>query len=252
MGLSQEDKERLLRALEEDAEFRLAVVGLLGITDLQSSIRELTSAVRELVNGQGKILEIMRQLLENQERLWEGQNRLFEGQNRLWEIQGKLLEVVNKLLEVDKQLLENQEMMWRELRWLRGALLEIRNALGGGFEYYTANVVRTILRERGFDCEVLVNVTLPIDGYKEVDIFCPDPLVVGEVTMTLRSIEETNKELEKLNASVTVAEKFTGKKTYLKVLAVENAPSDVTQYLTEKAREQGIYLILGREYEKWY
>ena len=196
------------------------------------------------------MLEIANQLLERQERLWESQNRLFEGQNRLWEIQGKLLETANKMLEVDKQLLENQEMMWRELRWLRGALLEIRNALGGGFEYYTANVVRAILRERGFDCEVMVNVTLPIDGYKEVDIFCPDPLVVGEVTVTLRNIEEADKELEKLNASVTAAEKFTGRKTYLKVLAVENAPSDVTQYLTEKAREQGVYLILGREYER--
>ena len=34
------------------------------------------------------------------------------------------------------------------------------------------------------------------------------------------------------------------------VLAVENAPSDVAQYLTEKVREQGIYLILGGEYER--
>ena len=97
-----------------------------------------------------------------------------------------------------------------------------------------------------------MNVTLPIDGYKEIDIFCPDPLVVGEVTVTLRSIEEVDDQLKKLNVSVMAAEKFTGKKTYLKVLAIESAPGNVIPYLTEKAKEQGIYLILGREYERWY
>ena len=55
--------------------------------------------------------------------------------------------------------------------------------------------------------------------------------------MIPRNIEEANKELGKLNTSATAAEKITGKKTYLKVLAVENTPSDVMQYLTEKTRE---------------
>jgi len=75
-------------------------------------------------------------------------------------------------------------------------------------------------------------------------------LVEGEVTVTLRSIEEVNSQLEKLNTSAIAAEKFTGKKTYLKLLAVENAPSEVSQYLTSKAKGQEIYLIIGREYEK--
>lgn len=135
------------------------------------------------------------------------------------------------------------------MRWLRNALLEIRDALGGGFEYYTARVVKAILRERGINCDIIVNATLPIDGYREVDIFCPEPLVIGEVTVTLRSTEEANNQLDKLNASVTAAEKFTGRKTYLKVLAVETVPNEVSQYLVNKAREQGIYLIIGREYE---
>ena len=85
MSLSPEEKRRFIKALEEDAEFRLAIVGLLGITDVQSSIRELTSAVRELVNGQGRILEIMKQLLENQNKLWDSVKQLLENQGRLWE-----------------------------------------------------------------------------------------------------------------------------------------------------------------------
>ena len=71
----------------------------------------------------------------------------------------QLLEVQNKLWDFVNQLLKNQEMMWQELRWLHGALPEIRDTLGDGFERYTADVVMAILRERGLDCEVLVNVT---------------------------------------------------------------------------------------------
>jgi chromosome segregation ATPase len=68
------------------------------------------------------------------------------------------------------------------------------------------------------------------------------------VTVTLRSIEEAKNQLEKLNIAVNSAEKFTNKKTYLKVLSVEYTNEEVANYLKEKCKEEGIYLILGREY----
>jgi hypothetical protein len=64
------------------------------------------------------------------------------------------------------------------------------------------------MKERGIDCDIRVNVTLPINGYKEVDIFCSDPLIVGEVTVTLRNIEEAKNQLEKLNVAAKAAEKY--------------------------------------------
>ena len=136
----------------------------------------------------------------------------------------------------------------KTFKWLINALTDIRDALGGGFEYYSGRVVKLLMKERGIDCDIKVNVTLPIDGYKEVDIFCSDPLIVGEVTVTLRSIEEAKNQLEKLYIAVNSAEKFTNKKTYLKVLSVEYANEEVANYLKEKCKEEGIYLILGREY----
>jgi len=66
-------------------------------------------------------------------------------------------------------------------------LTEIRDALGGGFEYFAARVVEAVLRERGVECSVRVNVTLPVDGFKEVDLFCPEPLVVGEVSVAVEA-----------------------------------------------------------------
>ncbi len=106
-----------------------------------------------------------------------------------------------------------------------------------------------MLREAGVECDVWVNVTLPVDGFREVDLFCPDPLVVGEVTVALRTVEEAEGELVKLQESVRAAERFVGRPTYMKVLAVEFAPGPVAEYLREKADELGIRLIIGREYE---
>ena len=50
MGLSQEEKERFLRALEEDRVFRYAVMGLLGVQELlrgQEELRKDMSDVKE-------------------------------------------------------------------------------------------------------------------------------------------------------------------------------------------------------------
>jgi len=69
--LSREEKLRILKALEEDLEFRYAVAGLIGISEI---LRRLD----RFEEGQNK-------LWENQKRLWEAQNKLWENQNKLWE-----------------------------------------------------------------------------------------------------------------------------------------------------------------------
>jgi len=66
---------------------------------------------------------------------------------------------------------------------------------------------------------------------------------VGEATTSLKTVEEAEREVEKLLSAAKAAEKFTGKKTYLKVLAVENGPHRSGTY----KKELEIYLIAGRE-----
>lgn len=46
------DMDKLLRLLREDEEFRLAVMGLLGIMDIQSGIKQLVSAIARLAESQ--------------------------------------------------------------------------------------------------------------------------------------------------------------------------------------------------------
>jgi len=129
-------------------------------------------------------------------------------------------------------------------------LTEIRDALGGGFEYFAARVVEAVLREREVECSVRVDVTLPVDGFKEVDLFCPEPLVVGEVSVAVRSVEEAEGLLEQLRRAAEAGEKLTKRRPYLKVLAVEFAPRDVAEYLKARCKGEGVYLILGRDYDR--
>ncbi|GAB6943225.1 hypothetical protein [Vulcanisaeta sp. JCM 14467] len=76
MGLSQEEKERFLKALEEDWEFRNAVMGLLGIQELLKGMAELRST-------QVEVLKVLTKLVERIDRLEERVGKLEEGMNRL-------------------------------------------------------------------------------------------------------------------------------------------------------------------------
>ncbi|MDT7892574.1 MAG: hypothetical protein RQ952_07605 [Thermoproteota archaeon] len=188
---------------------------------------------------------------EENEKRWEENNRRWEENARLWEENFKRWEENDKRWQENAKLWEENFKRWenadKTFKWLISAITDIRDALGGGFEYYSSRVIKLLMKERGIDCDIRVNVTLPIDGYKEVDIFCSDPLIVGEVTVTLRNIEEAKNQLEKLNVAAKAAEKFTNKKLYLKVLSVEFTNEEVANFLKENCKEEGIYLIIGRE-----
>ena len=76
MGLSPEDKERFLKALEEDWEFRNAIMGLLGIQELLKGMAELRSTqvevlkvLTELVRDMGTVKAELRRLNKTVDRI---------------------------------------------------------------------------------------------------------------------------------------------------------------------------------------
>jgi hypothetical protein len=230
MVLSPEEKRRFLKALETDEEFRLAVAGLLGLGEILQELRDLRRRMDRCIRISERRWrewrETWRKFLEENEKRWEENRKRWEENEKRWEAQFSFN------------------------RWVRSALTEIRDALGGGFEYFAARVVEAVLRERGVECSVRVNVTLPVDGFKEVDLFCPEPLVVGEVSVAARSVEEAEGLLEQLRRAAEAGEKLTKRRPYLKVLAVEFAPRDVAEYLKARCEGEGVYLILGRDYDR--
>jgi len=260
--LSPEEKRRFLKALETDEEFRLAVAGLLGLGEILQELRDLRRRMDRYIRISERRWrewqETWKKFLEENERRWEENRKWWEENEKRWEENRKRWEENEKRwltwYETWRKFLEENEKRWEAQfsfnRWVRSALTEIRDALGGGFEYFAARVVEAVLRERGVECSVRVNVTLPVDGFKEVDLFCPEPLVVGEVSVAVRSVEEAEGLLEQLRRAAEVGEKLTRRRPYLKVLAVEFAPRDVAEYLKARCEGEGVYLILGRDYDR--
>jgi len=205
-----------------------------------------------LENELRKLREDFNKFVEEEMRRWEENNRRWEENNRRWE------ENIRRWEENDRRWREN-EKRWEKMfefveeqlrfnRWVERALIEIRESLGGAYEYYTAHWIELYLAGKGYKCRALVNVVLPVDGEKEVDIVCRDPLVVGEATVSVKSIEEAEEEIAKLLEATEAAEKFYGRKAFMKVLAVENTTEEIAAYLRKRAEELGIVLVIGREY----
>jgi len=98
-GLSSVEKERILRALEEDREFRYALMGLLGFKEILDRITRLEERFAKLEERQQKLEERFAELEERFARLEEGQRRLEEGYRELGERFARLEERYQALEE---------------------------------------------------------------------------------------------------------------------------------------------------------
>ncbi|MEM4424117.1 MAG: hypothetical protein QXJ71_09345 [Pyrobaculum sp.] len=122
-----------MKAIEEDAEFRYAVAGLLELGEVLAELNKL----REDFNIFAK--EGLRRCEEN--------NKRWEENNKRWKENEKPSEENMRRWKEGRR-----RQAFNEFWWLRSALEEIREALGGGFEYYAAWVVSALLRERRGAC----------------------------------------------------------------------------------------------------
>nr|WP_304330499.1 hypothetical protein [Candidatus Culexarchaeum yellowstonense] len=126
-------KEEFLKLLDRDLEFRYAVAGYLGLSEILKRLDRLEEGQNKLWENQNRLWEEVKSLREGQNKLWENQNKFWEnqnrlweeikslreGQNKLWENQNKLWEEIKALREGQNRLWENQNKLWEELKSLR-------------------------------------------------------------------------------------------------------------------------------------
>ncbi|ADN49796.1 PD-(D/E)XK nuclease family protein [Vulcanisaeta distributa] len=124
--MSRNLKDEFLRLLREDEVFRLAVIGFLGISDVQSSLRQLVSVVSDLTRTVQRLVEGQERLWEENNKLWQEVRRLAEGQealrtdvSKLWEENNKIWQEIKALRENQEKLWENQNKLWQEVKALR-------------------------------------------------------------------------------------------------------------------------------------
>ena len=230
------------------------------VKSLREDQEKLWKEVKALREGQEKLWEEVKALREGQNKLWEGQeklwlevkalresqNKLWEGQNKLWEEVKALREGQNKLWEEVKALREDQGRLWR---YVKSGFKGIHEALGTSFEEYVASFIRFTLYELGYtDARVEVRKHMIYEGQiVEVNVFSEEPLVIGEATLKIGDINEADREVRKLVERAEIVSKVYGKKPFMKVLAVGNAPEEVFEYLKKLTIKYDIKLVIGRE-----
>jgi len=244
-GLTREERERLLKTLEEDREFRYAIAGLIGM-------REILERLDHVEENIEKLWMEVRGLREGQEKLWEGQEKLWKGQEKLWEEVRELGKGQEKLWREVRELRRGQEKLWREVGRLSFGFRQLGRAVGVTLEHYAAAFLERMLVEGGYPEELKIEVDVKIkydDKLMELDLFCRDPLLVGEVTTFLGSSDEAEREVEKLLRRSREVEKLLGKGVEYRVLAVANLTSEASKALRKMSERYGILIIVGREME---
>ncbi|MEM2893560.1 MAG: hypothetical protein QW486_05410 [Candidatus Bathyarchaeia archaeon] len=212
-------KREFLELLDKDIEFRYAVAGYLGLSEILKRLDTLTEEQTRLAEEQVRHGVDIKAIMEEQKRLAEEQKRLAEEQKRLAEEQKRLAEEQKRLAEeqvrhgVDiKAVMEEQTKIWEEIQ-------KLREDFNRGFKQLDARlsrveltlekitldieeeariVVKYRLRDLGYDIEVgsLILPDMEINLYGASDELC----VVGEASVRASSgaVDKINRNIERL------------------------------------------------------
>jgi len=261
-------KKEILKLIEEDREFRYAVMGLLGMKELLERFARLEERQQKLEERQQKLEERFARLEERFAKLEERQIRLEERQQKLEERQQKLEERFNELVKEVRDLrrdfnemlkrIESLEEKYRfleeghrrleaEVKKLWGAMLygfnQVRVFAGMSLEEFVRKLFTKVFVSDGIIPEGAELKRAVIEG-EEINIFYDNPLIVGEVTAYADSVAEYDKFLRKLKA----VEKKYGRKPVIKFLIVLSGPRKVIREIGRRAMRDGVEFYFGKEY----
>ena len=154
--------------------------------------------------------------------------------------------VTNKILEEIKAIKSEQFSIKKSLNKLESQIWlgfdSFRRFAGVTFEQFVREVISRYLQERGILSSDQYLNSKKIDG-EEIDLFCENPLIVGEVTSYAESADEALKLLKKAKL---VERKYNKKpeKLYLIILSI---PKKEAKKVREISEQNNIELILGKE-----
>jgi len=112
---------------------------------------------------------------------------------------------------------------------------------GVDFKAFVRSVLTNVMRDNGELPKDKEITSITIDS-EEIDIFCDDPLIVGEVTSYADSIDEVSKLVKKVKL---VKDRF-NKEPKRILLIITNIKRDIYDDMVREAESNGIEVIIGK------
>ena len=235
-------KSRILKLLKEDEEFRYAVAGLIGLSEILKEMREHDRKFNEILKvlkdhsarleeHDRKFNRIAAKLLEHDKKFNEILKVLEEHSARLEEHDRKFNEILARLEEHDKKF----NSIMNEIREIRRYMDRMAISL----EEEAREVIRYKLRSMGLDVELrqlmLPDLEVNLYGVKD-DIF-----IIGEVVTRagLAVVERVDKILERL---IKDYPSYTRRKVLKVIYTLWITPESV-----EEARRRNIWVVKALE-----
>ena len=235
-------KSRILKLLKEDEEFRYAVAGLIGLSEILKEIREHDRKFNEILKvlkdhsarleeHDRKFNRLEAKLLEHDKKFNEILKVLEEHSARLEEHDRKFNEILARLEEHDKKF----NSIMNEIREIRRYMDRMAISL----EEEAREVIRYKLRSMGLDVELrqlmLPDLEVNLYGVKD-DIF-----IIGEVVTRagLAVVERVDKILERLIKNYP---SYTRRKVLKVIYTLWITPESV-----EEARRRNIWVVKALE-----
>jgi hypothetical protein len=226
--LTREERLRFLRALEEDAEFRYAVAGAIGMLTVVEELRRLREDFNRLAELEGK--------------RWEEAYRRFEAIERRLEEHTRILGEHTRVLGEHARRLEELTKVVGELKVAVGSL---GRRLGRDLERTILELYRYALKEMGVEVDRVERFTYrDVDGryYRrgaviEVDVYTHDRATYLVEVKPHADCDDVEWFYEKAG----VVERILGRKADRLILVAVN----IDREALERARELGVDVVYG-------
>ncbi|MEM2857294.1 MAG: hypothetical protein QW416_09355 [Candidatus Nitrosocaldaceae archaeon] len=226
----KELRKNILRLLKEDEEFRYAVAGLIGLEDIRASMKRLEEAIAMLAEIQARM----------DSRLSSVETRVDRVETSVGELKSSVGMLQDKVGILEKRF-----------NGLEGALYygfdQVGKFAGVTLEELVRGIMTKNMQKSGELKPDKAITSIRVDG-EEIDLFCDEPLIVGEVTSYAESVEE----VDKLVRKVSIVREQYGKEPARKILVISSVKEEIADIIADKAKANGIELIMGKRGLKYF
>ena len=171
--------------------------------------------------------------------------RLEEAISMLAEVQASMISRLDKVETSVGELKDKVSTLEERFNGLEGALYygfdQLGRFAGVNLEELVRGIMTKNMQKSGELSQDKAITSIRLDG-EEIDLFCDEPLIVGEVTSYAESVEEVDKLLTKVNI---VRDRY-GREPARKILIISSVKKEIADLIADKAKKSGIELIMGK------